>query len=88
MGWRVVQQPNGRFAIFSSIVDNFTDINLTDEEAREECAFRSGQECVPGKIQRAMTNPGRWREALETIRAVHGDAGVERVLAMAEMAAT
>jgi len=37
MAWRFVQTPDGKFARFSDIVDNFTDYNMTFEEAVELC---------------------------------------------------
>ena len=40
MAWRLVKQPNGLFGVFSEIVDNFTQINLSDVEASNYCAER------------------------------------------------
>ena len=34
---RIVRQPNGLFAEFSTIVDNFTVVNLTEREAAAHC---------------------------------------------------
>lgn len=82
MAWRFVLQPNGKLARFSDIVDNFTDVDLTDEEAmgiaRQEVGI--GREEARAKIQAARADitrdgkKGRWNESLATIRAVHGEA--------------
>lgn len=40
MAWRLVKQPNGLFGVFSEIVDNFTQINLSELEASNYCAER------------------------------------------------
>ena len=37
MAWRVVVQPDKKYAIFSDIVDNFTLYNLTREDAVDYC---------------------------------------------------
>lgn len=33
MAWRIVKQPNGLLARFSEVVDDFTHVNMTCEEA-------------------------------------------------------
>jgi hypothetical protein len=37
MGWRFVRQPNGKIARYSEIVDDFTHMNMTADEAEELC---------------------------------------------------
>jgi hypothetical protein len=37
MGWRIVKQPNGLYARFSDIVDDFTHGGLTEDEAVRVC---------------------------------------------------
>ncbi len=32
MGWQIIQQPNKKYCIFSSVVDNVTHYNCTREE--------------------------------------------------------
>lgn len=32
MGWQIVKQPNGRYARYSKVVDDFTPMNFTAEE--------------------------------------------------------
>jgi hypothetical protein len=35
MAWRIVKQPNGLLARFSDVVDNFTAVDMTKQEAIE-----------------------------------------------------
>lgn len=93
MGWRFVKQPNGLLARFSDIVDNFTHVGLTVEEALHVCIEEHGmtaeqaEQKVRGGVEdwrpRQNSVPGngqeRWAEAINTIRAVHGDEGVKEV---------
>ena len=42
MGWQVIRQPDGRLAVFSSVVDDWIARNLTAEEAEELFAEEMG----------------------------------------------
>jgi hypothetical protein len=85
MGWRFVKQPNDLYARFSEIVDDFTDCNLTAEQAINvavmdyNCGYRTAKE----KIENADNEligfgqvPGgklaRWKECCGIIASVHG----------------
>lgn len=71
---RLVKQPNGLYARFSTVVDDFTHVNMNREEAVES---------VDGygfKLAAADMEPDRWQEALHDIRIVHGEEGVSKVL--------
>ena len=85
MGWMIVKQPNGLYARFSSIVDDFTHVNLSRAEAIDECVERAGREVANAKVERADTDTDphthkpregdglqRWRDCLQTIRIVQG----------------
>lgn len=87
MAWRIVKQPNGRFARFSEVVDDFTHMHMTESEAEELCRHYPGMGRVEAeeKVRRAKEDqPGRdgspragdgldrWREALDVIESVHG----------------
>jgi hypothetical protein len=74
MGWRIVQQPNGLFARFSEIVDDFTYYNLSEQDVIDLCKteYRLSDDESKGKLQRAIDNPGRWNEALGIIETIHG----------------
>lgn len=83
MANRVVVQPNGLFARFSDVVDGFTHMNCTEGEMLEIYCFDYGEGLGPERIARAKQNPQRFTESIATIRAIHGDAEAERVVALA-----
>lgn len=77
MGWRLVVQPNGLLARFSTVVDNFTDYDLLDHDVPDLCgnvAWLANQ-----KIDAARANPNRFKEAIELITEVHGEAEADEV---------
>ncbi len=94
MAWRIVRQPNGRFARWSDVVDTFTRFDMSEREAVEECRNYPGMGALEAaeKVERAKRDedpytgkarPGdglaRWRECLRVIETVHG-AEVRRVV--------
>lgn len=83
MAWRIVKQPNGLLARFSDIVDAFTDMNMTPQQAYRCCREYCGRDDSKRKVQAGLedwepwtTKPGdglaRWRDSLETIEVIHG----------------
>jgi hypothetical protein len=73
MAWRIVKQPNGKYARFSDVVDDFTDYDADREEAVALCIGKGlSPEDAEAKVQRADDNPQRFAEELETIVAIHG----------------
>jgi hypothetical protein len=89
MGSRIVRQPNGLFARFSDVVDHFTNMNLTEDQAIESCLENgcSRQE-AEDKLDRATrdlkpfsTAEGsgldRWNHCLGIIERVHGKLDME-----------
>lgn len=74
MAWRIIQQPNGRYARFSEVVDNFTDYDLTRTEAVELCKGHGlKSETAEVKVRLAEQNPSRYKGAMEIVRLIHGD---------------
>lgn len=85
MAWKIVLQPNGLLARFSDVVDDFTDYQLSREDAHRLCRQHG---CTPeeadAKIARALNDEppegvkarkdklARWHDCLNTIRSVHG----------------
>ena len=66
MNWRVIRQPDGKYARFSDIVDDFTHFDLTREEIlytlkTELCMTR---EDANSTLIIAEQNPARWDAAL------------------------
>lgn len=92
MGWRIVRQPNGLLARFSSIVDHFTHVNLTETEAFEVCRDEGcSVDLAKDKVSAGVQDfkpwtrtPGtgleRWEDCLDTIRMVHGEEEAQGVV--------
>lgn len=86
MAWMIVKQPNGLYARFLDAVKNFTHLDMSEEEALNYCLDFSGQqfgreEFVAGvnDLGRYSRKPigdadglGRWKKAISTVTAVHG----------------
>jgi predicted RNase H-like HicB family nuclease len=86
------------FARFSTVVDNFTHYAMTREEALDVARCEMGRQDAEAKIQRAVDDDvtgmgikivsgdglNRWRDCLETIQLIHGDAELAKVVAMIE----
>lgn len=90
-----VLQPDGRMAVWSSIVDDFTFLNMTAPELAVELAD-SFQKYQPDEFVQALRNiheHGRawkwaptWKEAMKTIRDLHGaETARERYLQITEI---
>jgi len=74
MAWRIVQQPDGKLARFSDVCDDFTDVDLTYDEALDEC-IRHGMSVMDAieKVKRGIeAGNARYLESLEIIRSIHG----------------
>lgn len=93
MGWRIVKQPNGLYARFSDIVDDFTDMSMTEEEALAECrtylgVVEAGQKVLAGiqDWKPRTTTPGsgtdRWDESVGIIGEIHGGERLAEVIAI------
>lgn len=76
---RIVQQPDGRFARFSTICDDFTDVNMSRDEAWELLRKELGSELATTKVAAAILHPARFAEALDTILTIHGQVAVDLV---------
>lgn len=73
MAWRIVKQPNDMFARFSDIVDDFTNHNMTEDEAFELCRGAAGSDVAMQKIEAAKRSPDRFEDSLKTVAVVHGE---------------
>jgi len=73
---RFVLQPDGLLARFSTVVDDFTEINMDEAEAVHtviaEYLERAVQEAYAA-IKRAKDEPGRWEDCLYTMSEIHGE---------------
>lgn len=72
MANRAVKQPNGKYARFSEVVDDFTHMDCERDELLKLYAAQIGREEAIGKLDRADAEPHRFDKAIEVIRAIHG----------------
>lgn len=76
MGQHVTKQPNGKYAIFSSVVDSFIIYDATPEEVYEHFRQMAGQESdrqTKRSLERAdHLGESRLVEDLETVATIHG----------------
>lgn len=81
----LVMQPNGKLAAFSTIVDDFTAINMTAEQAVEYCRYRTwGGATVDearAKVAKAIQlGRERFYESVDTVFVIHGEQRGEQLL--------
>lgn len=72
MAWRVVVQPDKKYAIFSDVVDNFTLFNMSREEAVDYCFTEISdnekhyrEQCRRLDVIRPFTSEEYWRLSAE-----------------------
>lgn len=53
MPWWILKQPNGTYARFSTVVDDFTHMNMTRDEALDVCRDYLGRRDADEKVRRA-----------------------------------
>lgn len=92
MAWRIVKQPNGRLARFSDIVDDFTHLDMSEEDALALCREVMPPSAATKKVQDAQDDIepsshnvkgnglSRWKDSLQSIAMVHGIQAVEKLL--------
>lgn len=88
MGEQIIKQPDGKYAIWSSFIDNFTYLNLTKEEVIEiktrEAINRIKLE-INEIIEIIDNNKKRtqftldWKDALKKVKEIHGDKEVNKI---------
>jgi len=93
MAWMIVKQPNGLLARFSSVLDNFTHLDMSEAEALETCLEYMGRRDAPeavaagvNDLDRYNLQPigdadglGRWKKAISAVTAVHGQEAADRL---------
>lgn len=92
MAWLIVKQPNGRLARFSDVVNDFTHLDMSEEDALALCreimppsvatrTVQDAQDDIRPGIQNAKGNGlWRWKHSLQSIAMVHGLQAVEKLL--------
>ena len=68
-----VKQPNGNYALFSTIVDTFTAHGLTRDQAVFLLMERVSLGDALQALDRADDDNDRWKDALNTVGNIHGD---------------
>jgi predicted lactoylglutathione lyase len=71
MSFQIVQQPNGKFARFSSVVDTFTHMNMSAQEVLNECTEGPWSKVdVQQAIKDGLDAGSKaWDECIEKIKA-------------------
>lgn len=83
MAHQIIKQPNGNFAIWSSVVDHFILVDATSEEMIEYYIKRETED-ITERVNKTVTqlNNGEnpyyqfamdWEEALEQVKECHGE---------------
>jgi hypothetical protein len=72
MVWRIVRQPNGKYARYSDVAGSFTHHNMTAEQAVEYCRENMMSRADALATVARADQPATWEECLRSIRAAHG----------------
>ena len=95
MGQMYVKQPNGKLGIFSEVVDDFIEVNFTEEEALIRCKETMSPLVAARKVNAAIENLdpftkikgkelGRWNYCLDIITSQHGKKHAAEILELCE----
>jgi hypothetical protein len=62
------------YARFTDVVDNFTDVGMTRDQAASMCVVQLGMTVADAvkKVNAADADLARFRECLDTIELIHG----------------
>ncbi len=81
-----VKQPNGKYAIFSTVVDHFIAYDATPEEImesfRQEAITESDRVTARGLKRADDLGAARFDESIETVRLIHGDKVADEYMAL------
>lgn len=72
---RLVKQPNGLYARFSTVVDDFTDYGMTREEVAKmflDDYRKQAEDHTTEALLYADSHADDWEDALYTIQEMHG----------------
>jgi hypothetical protein len=73
MGAMICKQPNGKYARYSSVVDDFTDINMTEDDYIQLCIERATENAIFEAKQTLQHHIHKIEEAVEDWRFAHLD---------------
>ena len=76
-----VKMPDGRYTVFSTVVDSFVAGSMTRAEAVAQFALEMSEPDAEAKVGRADARGGaRWNECLRTIRRARGEDELRGIL--------
>lgn len=86
MGHYIVKQPNGKYAIFSSVVDHFIAYDATPEQINMHFRLLAMAE-ADRQTKRGLADADRFgierlHKYLNTVRVIHGDATADEYASM------
>jgi hypothetical protein len=73
MGGMICKQPNGKYARYSSVVDGFTDINMTEDDYIQLCVKRATENAIAEAKQVLQHHVYKIEEAIERWRLLNLD---------------
>ncbi len=86
---QIIKQPNGKFCIFSSVVDSITHYNMNENDIIEELVAESRKEIEEQvkKVISALNNNTKpyyqftmsYDEMLELVKQIHGNKEVKKI---------
>lgn len=89
MGRQIITQPNGKYCIFSSVVDNVTHYDMTPEEIIEEWTQEFKEEITEkvNKIINGLEGNSKpyyqftlsYEEMLDRVKTIHGEKECEEI---------
>ena len=87
MGKAIVKQPDGRYAIFSSVVDNFIYLNCTESELIDLLAEEAAQDSKRNtkimlkRIKKGIPagRHGGWDGYVNHVKSIHGPRAVSKL---------
>lgn len=77
-----VRQPNGKIGRFSTIVDMFTDLNLSAVDAMKMAVKEVGKDRCWDLFE-SMGDTNKYSECLDTVKNVHGEKMYANVMKLA-----
>lgn len=95
MGRQIIKQPNGKYCIFSSVVDNVTFYNMTQDEIIDEWT-KEAREDIERKVKDIVSKiennekpyfqfTKNYDEMIEEIKEIHGNKEGNKIKKLIEL---
>lgn len=89
MGRQIIKQPNGKYCVFSSIVDNIISYDMTEQDVINEFVAEA-KEDIEKRVKEIIAQLNNnekpyyqfthsYEEMLKTIKGIHGEEEVLRI---------